>query len=103
MIGEGIMLVAGLALAMTMATFHEYLMWSSVVPAVPWTTCSGVAGDRGGEQLGEPALAGAGVADQEQAAVGGEGDDGFFDQRGVVRTISGRSCGRACPGVGCRG
>ena len=38
MIGEGIMLSRDWPAAMTIATFHEYLIWSSVVPAVPWTT-----------------------------------------------------------------
>ncbi len=38
MIGEGIIDSRDCPLAMTMETFHEYLMWSSVVPAVPWTT-----------------------------------------------------------------
>jgi hypothetical protein len=39
MIGEGIRLSWDWPAAMTIATFQEYLMWSSVVPAVPWTTC----------------------------------------------------------------
>src|SRR5690242_9069112 len=38
MIGEGIIDSRDWPLAMTMETFQEYLMWSSVVPAVPWTT-----------------------------------------------------------------
>ena len=38
MIGEGIIDSRDWPLAMTMETFHEYLMWSSVVPAVPCTT-----------------------------------------------------------------
>ena len=38
MIGEGIMLSRDWPAAMTIATFHEYLIWSSVVPAVPWMT-----------------------------------------------------------------
>ena len=38
MIGEGIIDSRDWPLAMTMDTFHEYLMWSSVVPAVPCTT-----------------------------------------------------------------
>jgi len=39
MIGDGIIDSRDCPLAITIATFHEYLMWSSVVPAVPWTTC----------------------------------------------------------------
>lgn len=38
MIGEGIIDSRDWPLAITMDTFHEYLMWSSVVPAVPCTT-----------------------------------------------------------------
>lgn len=38
MIGEGIIDSRDWPLAITIDTFHEYLMWSSVVPAVPWTT-----------------------------------------------------------------
>src|SRR5258706_617760 len=38
MIGEGIIEARDCPLAMTIETFHEYLMWSSVVPAVPCTT-----------------------------------------------------------------
>lgn len=38
MIGEGIIDSRDCPLAMTMDTFQEYLMWSSVVPAVPCTT-----------------------------------------------------------------
>src|SRR5215510_8210194 len=38
MIGEGIMDSRDCPLAITMDTFQEYLMWSSVVPAVPYTT-----------------------------------------------------------------
>lgn len=38
MIGEGIIDSRDWPLEITMDTFHEYLMWSSVVPAVPWTT-----------------------------------------------------------------
>src|SRR5690606_29454430 len=38
MMGEGIIDSRDWPLAMTMETFHEYLMWSSVVPAVPCTT-----------------------------------------------------------------
>ena len=39
MIGEGIIESRDCPVAITIATFHEYLIWSSVVPAVPWTTC----------------------------------------------------------------
>jgi hypothetical protein len=46
-----------------------------------------VAADRGGEQLGQPALAGAGVADQQQPAVGGEGDDGALDEAAVAEPL----------------
>src|SRR5262249_1325887 len=38
MIGEGIIDSRDCPLAITMDTFQEYLMWSSVVPAVPCTT-----------------------------------------------------------------
>lgn len=38
MIGEGIIDSRDWPLAMTIDTFQEYLMWSSVVPAVPCTT-----------------------------------------------------------------
>lgn len=38
MIGEGIIDCRDWPLAMTIDTFHAYLMWSSVVPAVPCTT-----------------------------------------------------------------
>ncbi len=38
MIGDGIIDSRDCPLAMTIETFHEYLMWSSVVPAVPCTT-----------------------------------------------------------------
>ena len=47
----------------------------------------GVAADRGGQQLGQPALAGAGVADEQQAAVGGEGDDGALDEAAVAEPL----------------
>src|SRR5690606_23250589 len=49
----------------------------------------GVAADRGGQQLGEPALAGARVADEQQAAVGGEGDDGPLDEAAVAEPLLG--------------
>ncbi len=39
MIGEGMSESGDWPAAITRATFHEYLIWSSVVPAVPWTTC----------------------------------------------------------------
>ena len=52
-----------------------------------------VAADRRGQQLGQPALAGAGVADQQQAAVGGQRDDG----------CARRSCGRRTTSAGSRG
>ena len=54
----------------------------------------GVAADRGGQQLGQPALAGAGVADEQQAAVGGEGDDGALDEAAVAEPLLRRSPGR---------
>ena len=38
MIGDGIIDSRDWPFAITMDTFHEYLMWSSVVPAVPCTT-----------------------------------------------------------------
>jgi len=38
MMGEGIIDSRDCPLAITMETFQEYLMWSSVVPAVPCTT-----------------------------------------------------------------
>jgi hypothetical protein len=44
----------------------------------------GVAADRGGQQFGQPALAGARVADQQQPPVGGEGDDGPLDEAAVA-------------------
>ncbi len=40
----------------------------------------GVGVDRGGEVLGEPGLGGAGLADQEQRAVGDEGGDRDLDE-----------------------
>src|SRR5690606_12295549 len=41
------------------------------------------------QQLGQPALAGARVADQQQAAVGGEGDDGPLDEAAVAEPLLG--------------
>lgn len=49
----------------------------------------GVATDGGGEELGQPAFTGTGVTDEEEAAVGGEGDNGAFDDSGVTEPFLG--------------
>jgi hypothetical protein len=62
-----------------------------------------VAGDRRGEQLGEPALAGAGVADEQQAAVGRQRDDRLLDQRGVAEPLLRDRAVEPVGRRGCRG
>ena len=69
--------------------FHEYLMCSSVVPAVPWMTSVELPADRRGKVFAEPAFARAGVADKQQRPVGGERDDRPFDDRGVAEELAG--------------
>ncbi len=65
-----------------------------VVPAVLQLVLGGAGGaldgqragaaDGGGEQLGEHRLGGTGLADEQQAALPGEGDDAALDQRAVA-------------------
>jgi hypothetical protein len=76
MIGEGMMLSRDWPAAMTMATFHEYLMWSSVVPAVPCTAWVLLPQTAAARSSASQLFARSGVADQEQPAVAGQCHDG---------------------------
>ena len=95
MIGEGIIDVAGLALGDDHRDVPRVLDVVLGGAGGALHDQRGVAADGRGQQLGEPALAGAGVADQQQAAVGGQRDDGCARRSCGRRTTSGRSRGPA--------
>src|SRR5262249_39453792 len=89
MIGEGIMESRDCPLAITMDTFQEYLMWSSVVPAVPCTTSVELRQIAAASSSARQLFPGPGVADEQQAAVGGQGDDGALDEAAVAEPLPG--------------
>src|SRR5690606_33154203 len=49
----------------------------------------GVAGDGGGDEFGQQRFGGAGVADEHEAAIGGERDQGTVDQGRVADEFAG--------------
>ena len=62
-VGDGIRLLVVGPSAITRAMFQEYLMCSSVVPAVPWMTRRRIAADRRRQVFAQPAFAGSRIAD----------------------------------------
>ena len=81
-----------------------------VVPAVAQLVLGGAGGalhgqragaaDGGGQQLGEHRLGGAGLADEQQAALAGQGDHAAFDQRAFADELRHDPHGPEDVGVG---